>query len=221
MRRILVAFAVLTVLLVPASASAHPLGNFTVNRFTAVELSGRDVYVHYVLDLAEIPTVQEGDRVRAAGFDAQVASRLDLDLDGRRAQLVPADHKVSERPGAAGLPTLRFEAVYRVVDPGTPDSLELHGLCDRVVVFSRGEVVATLEGDAVGEADITGAALTASKTRERSTGRLPRAVELRRFLAGDYAASIVLAAPNDESVSSAVRSEVEALCRKFPLYPEA
>jgi len=134
MRRILVAFAVLTVLLVPASASAHPLGNFTVNRFTAVELSGRDVYVHYVLDLAEIPTVQEGDRVRATGFDAQVASRLDLELDGRRAQLVPADHKVSERPGAAGLPTLRFEAVYRVVDPGTPDSLELHdeNFADRI-----------------------------------------------------------------------------------------
>src|SRR6185503_13819977 len=60
MRRILVAFAVLAAaLLVPASASAHPLGNFTVNRFTAVELSGRDVYVHYVLDLAEIPTVQD------------------------------------------------------------------------------------------------------------------------------------------------------------------
>ena len=134
MRRILVAFAVLTVLLVPASASAHPLGNFTVNRFTAVELSGRDVYVHYVLDLAEIPTVQDGDRVRAADFDAQVASRLALDLDGRRAQLVPADYTVSERPGAAGLPTLRFEAVYRVVDPGTPDSLELHdeNFADRI-----------------------------------------------------------------------------------------
>ena len=68
---------------------AHPLGNFTVNRFAAVELSGRDVFVHYVLDLAEIPTVQEGDRVRAAGFAAEVADRLDLELDGRRAELVP------------------------------------------------------------------------------------------------------------------------------------
>src|SRR4029078_4118134 len=76
MRRILVAFAVLAAaLVVPASGMAHPLGNFTVNRFTAVELSGRDVYVHYVLDLAEIPTVQEGDRGRAAGFAAQRASR--------------------------------------------------------------------------------------------------------------------------------------------------
>ena len=60
------------------AASAHPLGNFTVNRFAAVELSGRDVFIHYVLDLAEIPTVQEGDSVRATGFDAEVARWLDL-----------------------------------------------------------------------------------------------------------------------------------------------
>jgi hypothetical protein len=29
----------------------------------------------------------------------------------------------------------------------------------------------------------------------------------------------VLAAPDDESVALAVRAEVEALCRTFPLYP--
>ena len=56
--------------------------------------------------------------MRATGFDAEVARRLDLELDGRRAELVPVKHKVSERPGAGGLPTLRFEAVYRVTDPG-------------------------------------------------------------------------------------------------------
>ncbi|HEY7004440.1 MAG TPA: sulfite exporter TauE/SafE family protein [Gaiellaceae bacterium] len=103
----------LIALAVATAAAAHPLGNFTVNRFAGIELSGRDVYLHYVLDLAEIPTVQEGDHVRAVGFDAEVAARLDLALDGSRVQLVPMKHKVSERPGAGGLPTMRFEAVYR------------------------------------------------------------------------------------------------------------
>jgi nickel/cobalt transporter (NicO) family protein len=126
MRRILVAFIALTALAAPSAASAHPLGNFTVNRFAAVELSGRDVFVHYVLDLAEIPTVQEGVRVRAPRFDAEVAGRLDLELDGGRAELVPVEHKISERPGAGGLPTLRFEAVYRVADPGASSSLLFH-----------------------------------------------------------------------------------------------
>ena len=78
MKRLFVVFAALIALAAPSAAFAHPLGNFTVNRFAAVELSGRDVFVHYVLDLAEIPTVQEGDRVRATGFDAEVADRLDL-----------------------------------------------------------------------------------------------------------------------------------------------
>ena len=126
MKRLFVVFAALIALAAPSAASAHPLGNFTVNRFAAVELSGRDVFVHYVLDLAEIPTVQEGDSVRATGFDAEVARRLDLELDGRRAELVPVKHKVSERPGAGGLPTLRFEAVYRVTDPGDSSSLVFH-----------------------------------------------------------------------------------------------
>ena len=126
MKRLFVVFAALIALAAPSAAFAHPLGNFTVNRFAAVELSGRDVFVHYVLDLAEIPTVQEGDRVRATGFDAEVADRLDLELDGRRAELVPVQHKVSERPGAGGLPTLRFEAVYRVTDPGDSRSLVFH-----------------------------------------------------------------------------------------------
>jgi glycine hydroxymethyltransferase len=30
----------------------------------------------------------------------------------------------------------------------------------------------------------------------------------------------VLAAPDDDSVARAVRADVEALCRRFPLYPE-
>jgi ABC-type nickel/cobalt efflux system permease component RcnA len=126
MRKLLVALVALGAFVSPSGASAHPLGNFTVNRFAAVELSGRDVFVHYVLDLAEIPTVQEGDDVHAPGFDAEVAGRLDLELGGRRAELVPLDHNVSERPGAGGLPTLRFEAVYRVIARGGSNSLVFH-----------------------------------------------------------------------------------------------
>jgi nickel/cobalt transporter (NicO) family protein len=57
---ILALAALLVALVVPAGASAHPLGNFTVNHFAAVDLAGNTVYVRYALDLAEIPTFQMG-----------------------------------------------------------------------------------------------------------------------------------------------------------------
>jgi nickel/cobalt transporter (NicO) family protein len=129
MRRLLVLLAFVVALLAPGVAAAHPLGNFTVNRFSAVELSGRDVFVHYVLDLAEIPTYQEGDRVRAPGFAGVVGRRLVLELGGTRVSLVSLRHGLSEKPGAGGLPTLRFEVVFRA----QPSSMELSG--ERTLVF--------------------------------------------------------------------------------------
>jgi nickel/cobalt exporter len=102
----------------PASVLAHPLGNFTVNRYSAIELSGDRVYLHYVLDLAEIPSFQLGDRVRGPGFAHVLARRLDLRLDGHRARLKLLDSAVRGRPGAGGLTTLRFEAVYEAAGTG-------------------------------------------------------------------------------------------------------
>jgi nickel/cobalt transporter (NicO) family protein len=105
-------------LVAPASALAHPLGNFTVNRASALVLSGDRVYVHYVVDLAEIPSFQLGARVRAPGFGRSVAGRLDLRLDGRRVDLRLLDSAVTAREGAGGLETLRFEAVYKAIGRG-------------------------------------------------------------------------------------------------------
>jgi ABC-type nickel/cobalt efflux system permease component RcnA len=118
-RRLAALCAGLAALALPAAAAAHPLGNFTVNRFTAVELSGKRIYVHYVLDLAEIPTLRDGARVRRPGFSGEVARRLVVTVDGRRARLEPLARRVRSRPGAAGLKTLRFEAVYELDRTGT------------------------------------------------------------------------------------------------------
>jgi nickel/cobalt exporter len=111
MRRLVLLLG-LAALALPGAAAAHPLGNFTVNRYSGIELAGSRVFVHYVLDLAEIPTFQEGDQVRAAGFAERVAGGLDLRIDGRRASLRVLEHERRFRPGAGGLKTLRFEAVY-------------------------------------------------------------------------------------------------------------
>ena len=55
----LLLLATVCYLVVPAAvASAHPLGNFTINRFARVEVAGDRLYVRYVVDMAEIPTLQ-------------------------------------------------------------------------------------------------------------------------------------------------------------------
>ncbi|MGH3030258.1 MAG: nickel/cobalt transporter [Gaiellaceae bacterium] len=119
MKRLLVAFVVLAALLAPSTAAAHPLGNFTLNRFAGIELSGERIYVRYVLDLAEIPTFQEGERVRRPAFAVEAGESLVLEVDGRRVPLEPVEHKLQVRPGAGGLETLRFDAVY-LAEPAPP-----------------------------------------------------------------------------------------------------
>ncbi|HSC91837.1 MAG TPA: hypothetical protein VLB86_09315 [Gaiellaceae bacterium] len=110
MRRLLV--LCLLALALPAAATAHPLGNFTVNRYGELVVSGDRLYLRYVLDLAEIPAFQEGDEVRRPGFAARLARGLTVEVDGRRAPLRTLDSRATARPGAGGLDTLRFEAVY-------------------------------------------------------------------------------------------------------------
>ena len=76
------------------------------------------------------------------------------------------------------------------------DAKELEGLCDRVVVFSRGHVVAELTGEDVTEEKITGAAVNATThRRETPTAKAApaKATRLRDLAKGDYAPSLVLA----------------------------
>jgi nickel/cobalt exporter len=118
-RRLAVLLGVAAVLAAPSAAAAHPLGNFTINRYSAVELSGDRIYVHYVVDLAEIPTFQEGDRLRAPGFATGLARRLELVVDDQPRSLRPVESRARARPGAGGLETLRLEVVYDAGATGT------------------------------------------------------------------------------------------------------
>ena len=113
-RRLLVAaLAAAALLALPGVASAHPLGNFSINHLARVAVSADRVDVTYVLDEAEIPTFQErgdGDAVVLARKRAEVAKRLVVTVDGRRVALRPAGRAVlSHPPGAGGLKTTRLE----------------------------------------------------------------------------------------------------------------
>jgi ribose transport system permease protein/ribose transport system ATP-binding protein len=73
------------------------------------------------------------------------------------------------------------------------DVVELQGLCDRVLVFSRGQAVRTLEGAEITEENITGAAITSDTQRSGAAARGRARLQWRRFGAGDYLPTAVLA----------------------------
>jgi nickel/cobalt transporter (NicO) family protein len=157
MKKALVTLLTLAALILPAAASAHPLGNFTVNRYSEIALSGGRVYVRYALDLAEIPTFQEGSAVRAPGFAGGVAERLVLELDGRRVPLTPLDHAVQTRPGAGGLDTLRFDAVFAAPVGATGSTLTFRDLNFERRLGWKEVVVVTSEGARLLSSDVPSA----------------------------------------------------------------
>ncbi|MFF8969199.1 sulfite exporter TauE/SafE family protein [Streptomyces sp. NPDC014995] len=99
-----------------ASASAHPLGNFTVNRYDGLVVAPGQVRVDHVEDLAEIPATQAKPDIERLGLTewarqrcAAAATDSALTVDGRPVALTAGAAKAVVRPGQAGLDTLRVE----------------------------------------------------------------------------------------------------------------
>ncbi len=138
-----------------AEAHAHPLGNFTINHYSGIEVAGDKVYIRQILDLAEIPAFQLADQVTAPGYARQLGRELGLQIDGRPIPLVVVSSRATRRPGAGGLFTLRFEAVYRA--EGRPGALSFRdrSFPDRIgwhEVTIRGREGARVERASVPEA---------------------------------------------------------------------
>jgi nickel/cobalt transporter (NicO) family protein len=116
-------------LVAPPGAQAHPLGNFSVNHLSTLSVSDDHVSVRYVLDQAEIPTVQENGLGRADVLrrkQDEVQRRLVLMVDGRRVVLTAAGTpKLSFPAGAGGLKTTRVELALRATVQD-PRRVELH-----------------------------------------------------------------------------------------------
>ncbi|MFE7648972.1 HoxN/HupN/NixA family nickel/cobalt transporter [Streptomyces phaeoluteigriseus] len=99
-----------------ASASAHPLGNFTVNRYDGLVAAPGQLRVDHVEDLAEIPATQAKPDVERLGLAewarrrcATAAEDSRLTVDGRTVPLAAGAATADLRPGQAGLDTLRVE----------------------------------------------------------------------------------------------------------------
>jgi nickel/cobalt transporter (NicO) family protein len=135
-RHLRLALGLLAALLLalPTSAWAHPLGNFTVNRYSRLELAAKQVRLRYVVDMAEIPAFQELARIDSDG-DGQVGAaehetylaaqaarligNLHLRVDGAELPLEPEAQSLAFPEGQGGLKTLRLTLDLRAALPAT------------------------------------------------------------------------------------------------------
>ncbi len=129
-RIVSVAFAILALIAVPATAIAHPMGNFSINHYTKIVPGDRAIELEYIIDMAEIPTFQQmqqsaivpkpGDPSLPpylAQQAAQLKKGLTLEADRHPLSLVTESQRVIFPPGAGGLPTMKMGFAYRAALP--------------------------------------------------------------------------------------------------------
>jgi len=106
-------------LLIAASVEAHPMGNFSVNHYSRLEFAPTGVRLTYILDLAELPTLEllqqwgisAGDSAlqqKAAEQAASWLQNLDISVEGRKFAPHLKDVKSVVSDGAGGLPVIRI-----------------------------------------------------------------------------------------------------------------
>jgi nickel/cobalt transporter (NicO) family protein len=108
-------------------ASAHPLGNFTINHYDRIDVSDHGIQVFSVLDMAEIPAFRERQNIDANGDgtvdaterEAYVAAKteqlkggLTLRIDGHDIPLAATTQELTFPQGQGGLKLLRLTVTY-------------------------------------------------------------------------------------------------------------
>ena len=139
------------------TAAAHPLGNFSVNQYTRIEIDKSQIHLRQVFDMAEIPTFQESSLIDTDknGFlsDAELhvylnkitpayLQNLQLIVGGERADLTVNGSKIWTEKGAGDLPTLKinWDIIAKIPSASGVVHLENRNYADRV---GWNEIVAT------------------------------------------------------------------------------
>lgn len=125
----------------PTLALAHPLGNFSVNRYSRLDADPDQIVLFYVLDMAEIPTFQELPRIDSDGdgeisatenesyLSAQLATlqpNLHLTVNGRAVPLTLNSHSLEFPDGQGGLRTIRLSAEFAAPLPASGSGWEVN-----------------------------------------------------------------------------------------------
>jgi nickel/cobalt transporter (NicO) family protein len=213
--------ALLTVF--PATpASAHPLGNFTVNQHSGLIVTPTGVTIEMVVDMAEIPAFQTRSEIdtdhdkaisaaEASGYRQRACTDLsrgtELRIDGHVLPTTVASSDLAFPPGQAGLATLRLTCGLTARAPqGSAGRLDFvnRNFTDRVgwrEITAAGDGVRLLDSDV--PARSTTAVLTTYPQDLLSSPLDQRQAHLRVSAAGSREG--VAAAPDSAARASAER----------------
>jgi nickel/cobalt exporter len=127
--------------ILPLPLLAHPLGNFSTNRYSHLDIGSHQVDIFYVIDMAEIPTHRarlemdmDGDKIISvdesnrygASLATVIEDGLGLTVDGNRLPLLLQEQTLAFQPGQAGLETLRLEFTFAAALPTARGERFLH-----------------------------------------------------------------------------------------------
>jgi ribose transport system ATP-binding protein len=150
-------------------------------------------------------SIVETLRVKASSLEASVT-----DLSGGNQQKVLIGREMAGTPTIflvdeptkgvdVGARAELYQRLRALADEGkavvvcSSDGIELEGLCDRVLIFARGQIVRELTAAEVTDTSITEANLTATVSRSVGAARVESHVAWRRILASDHFPAAVLA----------------------------
>ena len=131
------------------SVAAHPLGNFSVNQFTKIEIDKNEIRLRQVFDMAEIPTFQESNLIdtdkNGVMSESELRAYLDkitpaylqnllLTVEGERADLTVTGSKIWTVNGAGDLATLKinWDIIARIPFASAVVHFENRNYADRV-----------------------------------------------------------------------------------------
>ncbi|MCW2548344.1 MAG: high-affinity nickel-transporter [Mycobacterium sp.] len=224
--------AALILLLSATAASAHPLGNFTVNTFTALRVQPSQVLIDHVTDRAEIPTQQltfAGDPISQSSPPTvqqawsirdckRIAADLTLVVDGRKLSVTVGSAALRFPPGAGGIPTSRLTCRLLsdrlTLRSGSTVRYQDHSDDDRV---GWHEIIAVGDGATLRSSDVPAASVSRALTAyPKDLLSSPLATKVAKLVAapGGAAAGDPLAG-TDKPAGQEQRRGVDSLTAAF------
>ncbi len=176
---LLLVFVLVSLVAASGAASAHPLGNLSVNTFSRVVVDPDAITVDIVVDAAEIPTLQAFPNVNRDDGTVPVRERdvfetqrcqeirdsIDINVDAVPVALDVSRTSLAFAKGSAGLHTSRLTCTLSSAPVETVNTMIVYRIAANQDRVGWREVVAVPSGVAFADSDVPATSVSSALTR--------------------------------------------------------